>query len=242
MLFRSEVCKRPPVFYGIVKENGEEHTGENGCNLSAYADELEHVGLTGMKATLHLNGESIQVEIPISGEHNVMNALAAACIGKELGLTMEEIKAGVEAVETLSGHSNLIHKGGLTIMDDCYNANPVSMQASPTVLSHGKGRKIAVLGDMGELGEQEAELHFGVGTYLAEQKIDVLFCAGTLIQNAVRAVKESGFPCEIYSFEERDTMIEALLPFVKEGDTILVKASHFMGFPKVVEALTARAE
>lgn len=228
-----EVHGKSPVFYGI----SEDQTGENGCKLSAYATDLSHIGLTGMRAVLHVGDQQIDVEIPISGEHHVMNALAAFSIGKQLGLTMEEMKRGVEQVETISGHSNLIQKEDLTIMDDCYNANPVSMRAAIDVLAQAEGRKVAVLGDMGELGSDERAMHYGIGEYLAEKEIDVVFLAGELMQEAVHALKEKNADCELHAFATRDELQEALPKVLKKGDSVLVKASHFMGFSKIVEEL-----
>ena len=138
-----------------------------------YATDVEAIGLTGTKAVLHYCPKGtetetvIEVEIPIAGEHNVYNALAAVSVANELGLTAEEMKRGIESVQTISGRSNLIHKDGITVIDDCYNANPVSMKASIDVLSKAPGRKIAVLGDMGELGTEEKELHYMVGEHFA---------------------------------------------------------------------------
>lgn len=116
----------------------------------------------------------MEVTIPIAGEHNVYNALAAVSVARELGLTCDEMKRGIESVQTIGGRSNLIHKNGITIIDDCYNANPVSMKASIDVLSNAPGRKIAVLGDMGELGAEEKQLHYMVGEHFAGKGIDAL--------------------------------------------------------------------
>ncbi|MBO5096815.1 MAG: UDP-N-acetylmuramoyl-tripeptide--D-alanyl-D-alanine ligase, partial [Agathobacter sp.] len=115
--------------------------------------------------------------------------------------------------------------------------------AALDVLSHAKGRTIAVLGDMGELGENEAELHYGVGKCVAEKQIHTLFCAGTLASQYKKGVEDvlrqnGNGECEAYYFTQRDEMIKELLSYVKAGDSILIKASHFMDFPKVVEALT----
>lgn len=142
-----QVAGRKPVFYGIK--------GRNLCETSVCADAVTEHGLEGMTAEFHTPQGDMEVFIPIPGEHNVYNALAATCVAEQLGLSMDEIKCGIAAASTISGRTNLIHTKGMTVIDDCYNANPVSMKASLDVLSKAGGRKIAVLGDMGELGEDE---------------------------------------------------------------------------------------
>ncbi len=221
-----EVKGSSPVFYG---REGD----------AAYATDMTDLGLLGIRIHLHLYGEVREVTIPIPGEHNIYNALAAACVGHELGMDIEEICRGIQSVETIGGRSNLIQVKGMTLIDDCYNANPVSMKASIDVLSKAPGRKIAVLGDMGELGKEEKELHAQVGTYLSEKNIDYLFCAGELSREMAREAK--GNPrCTVEHFSSKEDLIPALLQEVKEGDTILVKASHFMEYPKIIEALRKR--
>ena len=145
---------------------------------------------------------------------------------------------GIATVETISGRSNLIEKNGVTIIDDCYNANPISMCASIDVLSQAAGRKIAVLGDMGELGTDEKELHANVGSYVGEKQIDRLYCTGELSKELAQAAKDAGAK-EVCYFPTKEDLVEALKKDIKKGDTLLVKASHFMQFPKIVEALTA---
>lgn len=221
-----EVKGSSPVFYG---REGD----------AAYATDVTDLGLLGIRIHLHLYGEVREVTIPIPGEHNIYNALAAACVGHELGMDIEEICRGIQSVETIGGRSNLIQVKGMTLIDDCYNANPVSMKASIDVLSKAPGRKIAVLGDMGELGKEEKELHAQVGAYLSEKNIDHLFCAGELSREMAREAK--GNPrCTVEHFSSKEDLIPALLQEVKEGDTILVKASHFMEYPKIIEALRKR--
>ena len=126
----------------------------------------------------------------------------------------------------------------MTVIDDCYNANPVTMKSSIEVLSHAKGRTIAVLGDMGELGSDEKKLHHEVGEAVGENHIHTLFAAGELAKEYAAGAAEKSSDVDIHYFEDRETMTQELLSYVKEGDTILVKASHFMEFPKVVEALS----
>jgi len=219
---------RESVFYGI----------EASDEKAIYATEVENLGFEGMEAVVHTPEGEFEVNITIPGEHNVYNALAATAVGLELGLSLEEIKKGIEEAKTIAGRTNLVKANGMNVIDDCYNANPVSMEAALDVLSHAKGRTIAVLGDMGELGENEKELHFGVGKCVAEKQIHTLFCAGALATEYKNGVEAVGTDCEVYHFANRDEMIAALLEYVKPGDNILIKASHFMDFPKVVEALT----
>ena len=225
-----QVAGRKPVFYGIK--------GRNLCETSVCADAVTEHGLEGMTAEFHTPQGDMEVFIPIPGEHNVYNALAATCVAEQLGLSMDEIKCGIAAASTISGRTNLIHTKGMTVIDDCYNANPVSMKASLDVLSKAGGRKIAVLGDMGELGEDEKQLHYEVGTYAGTLPIDLLFCVGTLSGKLAEGAKKQNPALTVKHYATREEMTEELLATVKEGDAVLVKASHFMEFPKVVAALT----
>lgn len=222
---KKNVNGRDSVFYGLESTN------------QIYATDVTNLGFEGMAAVVHTPVGAFKATITIPGEHNVYNALAATAVGLELGLSLDEIKKGIEEARTIAGRTNLVKANGMNVIDDCYNANPVSMEAALDVLSHANGRTIAVLGDMGELGDNEAILHFGVGRCVAEKHIHTLFCAGTLAAEYKNGVAAVGTDCEVYHFENRDDMIECLLSYVKEGDNILIKASHFMDFPKVVEAL-----
>ena len=223
----TQVNGKPPVFYGIGASRHKQ----------AYASDIENLGLRGIRLTIHLADEAIRVRIPIPGEHNVYNALAAAAVGRQLGLTNEEIKDGIENARTIDGRTNLIETRNMTVIDDCYNANPLSMKASIDVLATALGRTIAVLGDMGDLGQDERSLHYEVGRHLAEKGIDILFCAGTLSHETARAVREHNPGCTVYEYDKRDDMVKELLPFLQEGDSVLVKASHFMEYADVVEAI-----
>ncbi len=222
---------KPPVFYGKNPLNLEETPN------MVYASDIENLGLEGMKGNFHFGEESLKVQIPIPGEHNVMNALAGACVGRLLGLSLKEIQRGIANAKTISGRTNLIHANDTLIIDDCYNANPVSMKASIDVLAQQKGRTIAVLGDMGELGSEEEKLHYEVGAYAAEKKIDALFCTGELSKELVKGVTENGTWSEVFYFDNKEALITALKEYRKEGDTILVKASHFMEFSEIVKEL-----
>ena len=128
------------------------------------------------------------------------------------------------------------------MVDDCYNANPVSMKASLDVLKDGMGRRVAILGDMGELGENEAQLHAQVGAHGATVGIDAMICVGPLCRHMAEAAREANPDLPVLSLDSREELLNQLPQLVQEGDTILVKASHFMGFERVVEALEKLAE
>ena len=249
LITKSNVNGKPAIFYGVGQQADCVDNGRVVAEKTIYATDLENLGFEGMAVTIHTPEGTFDAHITIPGEHNAYNALAATAVGLELGLTLDEVKKGIEEAKTIAGRTNLIKANGMNVVDDCYNANPVSMAAALDVLSHAKGRTIAVLGDMGELGEDEVELHYGVGKCVAEKGIHTLFCAGKLAAEYKKAVEEfyaqkdtdessACHMCEVYHFAERDEMIEVLKEYVKAGDSILIKASHFMDFPKVVEALT----
>lgn len=224
-----------------IGRSGEEEAEDGNSGRKAqqdiYADQIKNCGLKGMDVNLHTPAGEISVHIPIPGQHNIYNAMAAAAAGLALNMELEEIKAGIESAETIGGRTNLIETGGLLLIDDCYNANPVSMRASLDVLSNGLARTVAVLGDMGELGEKEKQLHYEVGAYVAEKQIDTLFCAGTLAKEMAKGACDANDWCEVFHFETKDEMLSQLLEYLQEGDTVLVKASHFMGYPEIVEAI-----
>lgn len=229
-----QVGDKEPVFYGME----EKMEYREDAKKSVYATGVENLGLYGMQARIHTPEGERDVRIPIPGEHNVYNALAATAVGLSLGLSLNQISSGILKAKTIGGRTNLLNTGSMTVIDDCYNANPVSMKASLDVLATAEGRKIAVLGDMGELGENEKKLHYEVGEYLAKKEIDVLFCAGELSEEIAKAAQKESKTCEVYYFKTRDALLEQLLPFLKKGDTVLVKASHFMEYPEIVKALT----
>lgn len=223
----TEVQGQLPIFFGL----------DSDCDY--YADEIESLGLKGTKCRIHTPTDTFEVVIPIPGRHMVYNALAGTAVGVSYGLTAQQIKSGIESLQSLSGRFHIIETPAYTIIDDCYNANPVSMKASLGVLQDGLGRKIAILGDMGELGENEIQLHHEVGTYAGALDIDGCICVGPLCKNMVegiRSVNPDMYVCHMDTLEE---LLEQLPQLVHKGDTLLVKASHFMKFDQIVKQLEA---
>lgn len=219
-----EVHGKKPLRFGFSPEN------------DIYADNIVNRGLLGSTAQIHADGEVFEADIPLPGSHMVLNALAATAVGKLLGLTSAQIAAGIAGVQAVSGRSRVISAKDKVLIDDCYNANPVSTKAAIDLLALADGRKVAVLGDMFELGENEKELHAQVGAYAAEHGVDCLYCAGALSEAMYSAAKEAGI-AEAEHFKDTDALLAALPELLRAGDSVLVKASHGMGYHKIVEQL-----
>lgn len=188
----------------------------------------------------NLEGEKFKVKVPVGGIHFVYNALCAATVGSLLGLSKEEIIEGIEKFELTKKRMDITElKNGVTIINDSYNASFESMQASLRYLSSLKNnRKIAVLGDMFELGEFSKELHEKVGKEVAKNKIDILVCSGENSKNIVESAKKSGMnKNSIYYFEDKKEIEDFIKQNWKTGDAILFKASNGMKFFEIVENL-----
>lgn len=214
-----------PCFFGL-----------DSCH-DLYAEDIENLGLGGTRCTFVTKAGSFQALIPIPGRHMVYNALAGTAVGLALNLSLDEIKAGIESLTPVSGRNNLIHTPKWDILDDCYNANPVSMCASLDVLSCALGRKTAILGDMGELGQNEKLLHYNVGCHAADAGVDAVFLVGELSKETARGIEAKNPDIIFRHFDTKQELLDALPLLLSQGDSILVKASHFMEFEEIVEYL-----
>lgn len=220
-----EVQGRSPLFFGCSD------------TMTCYADPVQNLGLKGTSLTIHLPGKVLNATVHIPGSHMVYNALAGALVGHTLGLTADEIAAGIEKLVPVSGRNNMVETDTFTIIDDCYNANPVSMKASLDVLSYALGRTVAILGDMGELGETEKELHREVGIYAGERNLSLICCVGPLSESMAEGARSTAKGSTILHFPDKQELLFALPSLLKKGDTILIKASHYMEFPEIVSQL-----
>lgn len=179
------------------------------------------------------------IDVPVLSKPFVYNSLAAVCVGDALGIDIDKIKAGIKNVELTKSRMELIKSGEITIINDCYNANFDSMKASIESLAMMKAnKKIAVLGDMLELGEYSKDIHSNIGIEVEKNKIDILVTVGEESKNIAKLAEEKGTKKEnIYVCNNNEEAIETLNKIKENGDIILVKASHGMKFSEIVEAL-----
>ena len=180
-----------------------------------------------------IGNESISIKVPVSGIHFVYNAICATTVGKLLGLSGEEIKNGIESFSLTKKRMDITDlKNGVKVINDSYNASFESMQASLKSLSEYKNnRKIAVLGDMFELGEYTEELHRKVGREVVKNNIDVLICCGESAKYIVDEAEKLGFDVDnLYYFKDKDDVLKFLVDNSRKDDVILFKASNGMKF------------
>lgn len=216
-----------------------------------YATDVESKGIFGSCCTIHVDGEEIEAEIAVPGVHQVSNAMAAVRVAKLLDMTKEEIEKGITLVKPIDGRNHIIQGKDIVLIDDCYNANPVSMKAALDLLTLEKGRKVAILGDMFELGENENKLHEQVGAYAMQTRCDVLICIGKMSSEYMfaGAMKELGslshqeeasdkknWNVKVVGYETKEDFLMRKEELEK-GDTVLLKASHGMHFETMLPIL-----
>jgi UDP-N-acetylmuramoyl-tripeptide--D-alanyl-D-alanine ligase len=219
-------------------------SGEH-ADVKAEGSMAENSG--GMTVGIHLPGRARPTKVLLTahGAHNVSNALAAAAVGYVLGMKSPAIGRGLGRFRPAAMRSEVITVGGITVICDCYNANPASMKAALDLLSAlGRGRRsIAVLGDMLELGPTASMLHREVGEYAAQKGIGRLVAVGELARDIAAGARRLGFPAEnvneVPTAAEAAKTVKALL---EPGDVVLVKASRRLRLEEVVEQLKVMTE
>ena len=185
------------------------------------------------------------VEISVPGKHNVYNALSAFAVGVLLGIETEKIKSGLTSYVGYDMRQSIYNIGGITVIDDCYNASPESMRAAIDVLTalaaKKKGTPAALLGDMLELGEYSRLLHDQLGQYAASAKVSKLFCFGMMSDVVAEAAIKKGIRAEnvFVCLDTRDpqTVADMILNSLSDGDVLLVKASRGVHAERVIELL-----
>lgn len=208
-----------------------------GENNDFRAVDISPLGKRGVSCDIVSPGNHVSVFIPAFGSHMVLGALPAAAIGRELGLTNEEIRLGLLNYAPVGGRANIYDTGYITLIDDCYNANPNSMAASIHSLTTLKGRKVAILGDMAELGRDSDELHRQTGVLVGENGVDCLICCGARAEFIYKGLISSKIEIEAWHFPLKEALFSVLPSLIKKGDNVLVKASHSMHFEEITEEL-----
>ena len=215
-----------PVFYGLGRDN------------DYYAEDIHaEAGQVSFTAVHGDRRKSLTLHVP--GEHNVMNALAALAAADALGVSWDGAAAGLEAFGGFARRLQIREEAGVTFIDDTYNASPASMKAALQVLSAtpARGKRIAVLADMLELGPDAPKYHYETGQYGCTQKVDLVCVIGTLGREIGRAYQEVGIP--VIFCESNTEAVDALKTEIHEGDIILLKGSNGMHLNEVLDGLTA---
>jgi UDP-N-acetylmuramoyl-tripeptide--D-alanyl-D-alanine ligase len=221
----AEITRARVFFYGLDPQ------------ADLWADEIEGLGLQGIRFRLHHRNETLNLRVPMIGEHSVHTALRAAAVGLVEGLSWAEIINGLQ-----NGHSQLrlvvAHsKEGALILDDTYNASPESTLAALNLLDQMDGRKIAVLGDMLELGQYEKRGHEMVGVRAA-QFASLIVLVGPRSKIIADAALRAGYSSEfIQWFDEAPQAAPYLQGILRKGDVVLVKGSRGLQMERIVHAL-----
>ena len=202
-----------------------------------YIESFKEHGFDGTDFVADVFGEKYNCHINVPGRHVLFAAMAAMAAGSWLGLTHSQIEEGIAKARTISGRTNVIKTDKYTLIDDCYNAAPQSMKSGIDLLTKSDGypRNVAIFGDMGELGPDEKYLHKNVGEYAAISKVDLLITIGNLSKETFEgAVSRGG---NAIWFETKAEFLSKKDEILRDGDAILIKASNFMKFSEIVEAL-----
>ncbi len=224
LLNKCDIKKYRKITYGI----------ENSSNYVAY-DIARNETYTEYK--IKINGKEEKVYVPVPGDHFIYNSLCAIAVGKKLNIETDKIIEGIKTFEITGKRNEILEINDIKIMNDYYNASYDSMKASLEVLSNIKAtRRLAILGDMLELGEYAEKLHSMVGEEVAKNKIDVLCTVGELSKSTAKTAKTLGTK-EVYQFSTNEECINKLGEIVRKNDAILIKASNAMHFGEISKYL-----
>ena len=221
-------------------------------DADVFLKEVEEKGIYGSDITLVIDKEEGKVHLPIPGMHMAINAAAAALVGKVLGMNREDIFKGIGEAAALPGRGRIIRQKGMTFIDETYNASPKAVKAAIDLLMTANERKVAVLGDMFELGDEEKRLHYETGFYAGKNRPDVIICIGELSKDIYEGAKyalKNGIRDEIEKdkeienetivkwFATKEDFIAESDEYIKKGDAVLFKASHGMHFEELLKII-----
>ncbi len=187
--------------------------------------------------TVSYNGQSCEFEIPTLGIHNVYNALSAISVGVLHDISLENISKALKNYTPAGMRQRVKKVSGITFVEDCYNSSPDSVKAALSTLHDmGNGRKIAVLGDMLELGNISEKAHYESGMQAVKNNIDIVYTYGEMSKKTVDAASENGLE-SAKGFDDKEELAKALIETIKPGDTVLFKASRGMALEDVINSL-----
>ena len=226
-LLRAMTCRQRKVTFGLSA----------GCDVRAV--DVRDLGDEGSTCTIIAGTRRIPVRISAYGQHMVYAALEGAAVGIEYGLTDDEIIRGIAAYQPVGSRARVVRTARYTVIDDCYNANPDSTAAAlRSMATLPAGRRVAVLGNMGELGTNAAALHRETGVCAAKAGVSLVITCGELARQIAAGAAAEDPAVATASFDTLDALLPALPGLLQPGDCVLVKASHSMQFERIVQALT----
>lgn len=216
--------------YSVVK-----YGLDQSCDI--YAKDIVNNGLSGISFTAVCRDTEFKAEVTQPGIHNVYNALAAIAVGMHFGVTAEECVSGLKNCVYTSQRLEVITHGNIEVINDCYNSSPDSVRAALKVQQQSlMKRRIAVLGDILEMGEFAPKAHYELGADVASAGVDMLITVGENASKMADGARDAGMT-NIVSYEKTDDIIADLPELLKDGGSVLVKASHGMHFEKITNAI-----
>lgn len=208
-------------------------------NANVRAENIQSRGVEGSEFDIVIAGRREHVLLPLVGQHNVLNALAATAVGLEHGMALSEAVGSLASLKPAEKRGEVLQLGNITVINDCYNSNPKALEAMVEALASMQARRrIVVAGEMLELGPAAEEMHRGAGHKIAEKKIDVLLGVRGLAKFAVEAAKKAGIRAEF--LETPEAAGEWLARETQDGDAALLKASRGVKLEKALEIWKAR--
>jgi UDP-N-acetylmuramoyl-tripeptide--D-alanyl-D-alanine ligase len=212
-----------------------------GENAELRISNLKDLGEKGIEFHLNSGEKGQKFHIGIPGLHNSMNAALAVAAALGMGVDMEQAASGLTKLAAADKRLNILQFHGIKIIDDSYNASPDSMKAALDVLASIKStRKIAILGDMFELGEEEEKYHRQIGKYASQKGINVVLSVGKNAEHISIAAKEGGM--QAFHFDNKDMLKSVLPQWIRKGDAILIKGSRGMAMDEIVRHLEETKE
>lgn len=213
------------VYYGITNPEND-----------IYAKDIEDKGVAGIDFTAVFNGKEYPVKVRNAGKHNIYNALAAICAGIQLDIDVEEAIKGIYECEYTAMRMSITYEKGMTIINDCYNASPDSIRAALAVLDGtDTQRKIAILGDVLEMGEFAKDAHYDLGKSV--KNADILIAVGENARYIAEGAKDNGME-NVICFDKTLEAQKYCADIVRKGDAVLIKASRGMHFEDIYNEIT----